>query len=81
MNSAAGEARKTAAPIISSGVPKRRWGVFVIPHAMTDSSDHNFFVRSVSTKPGAIQLTRTPDGPNSKARDRVICAIPAFDIA
>src|SRR5947207_247594 len=65
---AVGEARKSAVPRISSGVPQRLRGILSLAFlwAVADRlCDHSFSIR-----PGAIQLTRIR-GANSVARQRV----------
>ena len=77
MNEASSEARNSTADAISSGVPARNSGVSSQIPAITVSSKQR--VMSVSTKPGATQLTRMPLGATSFASDLVYPITAAFE--
>src|SRR6476619_2015361 len=66
----ASEARYATAPAISSGSPIRRSGVVAVRRLRLSGSSHSARAKSVLTRPGATQLTRTPFGPHSPARLR-----------
>src|SRR4051794_28869451 len=66
----ASEARYATAPAISSGSPMRRSGVPAVRRLRLSGSSHSARAKSVLTRPGATQLTRTPFGPHSPARLR-----------
>src|SRR5271165_1384182 len=70
MKEPAFEARNTAAPAISSGSPMRRSGVVAVTAFSVSAFSHKARAKSVLTRPGAMQLTRTLCGPNSTARLR-----------
>src|SRR6185503_8578011 len=70
MNVDASDARYATAPAISSGSPMRRSGVEAVRRLRFSGSSHNALAKSVFTRPGATQLTRTPFGPHSPARLR-----------
>ena len=77
MNSDSGEARKTAQPATSSGVPRRRYGV----RRRTSSSlpaAASSRVASVRMNPGQMALTVIPCGPASTASWRVRLETPPF---
>ena len=73
------QARKSATPATSSGVPARRSGI-VFAHSARISSGIAL-VMSVAMKPGAIQFTLMPRGPISLAMDLEKPISPAFDAA
>src|SRR5215217_6255809 len=78
-NFAAGDARKTTAAAISSVSPIR-------PRGVLSSSDRSYSGEAancpafigVRILPGATQLTRTPWGPSSVAKARVINSTAPF---
>ena len=72
---AASEARKTAAPLMSSGSPMRFSGTRLAVAA--SSGSHSARAKSVFTMPGAMALTRTV-GASSLASWRVRWTIAAF---
>src|SRR5258705_3148809 len=76
----ASEARYATAPAISSGSPMRRSGVPAVRRLRLSGSSHNALAKSVLTRPGATQLTRTPFGPHSPARLRHSAKSAAFEI-
>src|SRR5882724_470280 len=76
----ASEARYATAPAISSGSPIRRSGVPAVRRLRLSGSSHSARAKSVLTRPGATQLTRTPFGPHSPARLRHSAKSAAFEI-
>ena len=66
----ADEPKKTAAPAISWGSPIRRMGASRVTAFKVSGFSHSARANSVLTSPGAMQLTRTPCGPNSAAKLR-----------
>ena len=60
--------RKSMAPVMSSGLPRRPRAVRRAIRASCSSG--SVLERSVSRKPGAIAFTRIPRGPSSRARLR-----------
>src|SRR5678815_727780 len=78
MNAAAGEARNTAAPATSSGVPQRPSGVASDTSALRD--ELRSAANDVSIHPGASTLTRTR-GPSDRASDLLNASTPPFTAA
>src|SRR5215208_3923783 len=76
----ASDARYATAPAISSGSPMRRSGVEAVRRLRFSGSSHSAFAKSVFTRPGATQLTRTPFGPHSPARLRHSAKSAAFEM-
>lgn len=74
---ASSEQRKAIAAAISSGRPRRPWGV-PIRTAPISGSVSEPETSWVSTKPGAIALTRTPCWISSLATVRVKARMPPF---
>mmetsp|Transcript_26368 Transcript_26368/g.87851 ORF Transcript_26368/g.87851 Transcript_26368/m.87851 type:complete len:280 (-) Transcript_26368:199-1038(-) len=81
MKAASGDARKHAAPTTSSTVPRRPSGVCCVAHRCMLGRSHMAALILVRIKPGAMPLTRTPEGPHSSARPRVSAWSPALLIA
>src|SRR6185369_9669466 len=61
------EARYTAAPAISSGSPMRRNGDMRVARSSVSGFSQSARAKSVRTRPGAMQFTRTLCGPYSTA--------------
>src|SRR5918997_824618 len=61
-NADSSEARKTAIPAMSCGVPTRPIGCSATSLARTSGSSSSGFVRVVSIVPGTMPLTRMPCG-------------------
>ena len=78
MNRPAAAARNTAAPAISSGSPMRCNGVSRVRRRRLSGSSHRARAKSVRTRPGTMQFTRTPRGPHSHARLRASCMSAAL---
>src|SRR4029079_13642427 len=76
----ASEARYATAPAISSGSPIRRSGVLAVRRLRLSGSSHSARAKSVLTRPGATQSTRTPFGPHSPARLRHSAKSAAFEM-
>src|SRR5262245_47467019 len=79
INLAAGEHRYVAAQPISSGSPKRFMGVR--PRTFSARFGSPLSARRIisdSIQPGAIELTRTPYGETSVAKERINPKWPAF---
>ena len=57
-------------------MPKRPSGI--VDRAFVRAASGRFAVMSVSMNPGAIALTRIPDGPSSRASVRVRVLTPPF---
>ena len=75
------EARKTAGPAMSSGLPARFSGVC----RMTLATISGFLARAsalilVSIRPGPMALTRTPSLPSSAASARVKPSTPCLEV-
>jgi hypothetical protein len=68
--------RKSTAPAKSAGVPSRQREERLAIRARFESESEA--ERSVSKKPGAIELTRMPRGPSSRARLRAKPSIEAL---
>src|ERR1041385_3447365 len=73
--------RKTIGPAISSGVATRPSGMILLIASCVALSASASVVISVSTQPGATQLTLIPKPPNSGASDFVNEICPPFDAA
>src|SRR5262249_48128294 len=75
------DARKRIGPAMSSAVATRPMGIEPTIFANSRRSRKGAADISVSTHPGATQLTVTPDGPSSDASDFVNAIIPPLDAA
>ena len=77
---APGPARKAPIGPISSGTPMRRSGVSALRRARRSGSSHSARAKSVLTRPGAMQFTRTFFGPHSHARLRASAKSAALEM-
>src|SRR5690606_4508901 len=74
------EARKTAAPAISSGSPIRLSGLSLTRCFRSFGSDQSAFAKSVLTSPGTMQLARPRRAPPSTALLRASCMSAALEM-
>ncbi len=76
MKPAAGDARNSAAPAISSGSAQRPSGVRARIARLRSAFAMTGAVSLVRTQPGAIALTRMPRAAQATANARVIATTP-----
>ena len=79
MKRAASDARNRTAPATSSGSPQRPIGVRASTFATWTGSVRERADCSVTMKPGATALTRTPSGAQAMASDLVSCTTAALE--
>src|SRR6266478_8264297 len=79
MNAASGEARKSAGPARSIGVPIRPTGIWDSAVSRRRGCSVVVLVSFVSTNPGARPFTRMPAGAQAWPSVRVNAIAPAFD--